>query len=99
MTNRELNYIRDLKRKIAANAAKRIHEWKKEQFEKAIAKDKVETEGDVYGIFCGLSKRAMENAALHRIRVLAGMRHSPVKIIELMEPKKEKIKNAKIKTM
>ena len=90
MTKRQLNYIRDLKRKIAADCAKRTREYKKKEFEKAIAKDNVQTVGDVCGIFYGLSKRAIEGAAFHRIEMLAGMGYSPAKIIELMEPKRNK---------
>jgi hypothetical protein len=90
MTKKQLAYIRDLKKKIGADSAKRTRAYKKNEFEKAMAKDKVETHGDIYGIFCGLSKRAMEISALHRIETLAAMGYSPKKIIELMEPKKEK---------
>jgi hypothetical protein len=90
MTKRQLSYIRDLKRKMATDLAKRTREYKKSEFEKAMAKDKVETHGDLYGIFCGLSKRAMEVSALQRIEALAVMGYSPKKIIELMEVKKGK---------
>jgi hypothetical protein len=90
MTKRELEYIRGLKREIGAKCAKKTREYKKNEFEKAIAKDKVETHGDIYGLFCGLSRRAMEVAALNRIESLAAMGYSPAKIIELMEVKRRK---------
>jgi hypothetical protein len=90
MTKRQLDYIRELKRDIAAKCAKKTREYKKNEFEKAMAKDKVETYGDIYGLFCGLSRKAMEVAALNRIERLAAMGYSPAKIIELMEVKKGK---------
>jgi hypothetical protein len=95
MTMRELEYIRKLKRQIAVKCAKRTREWKKKAFEDVIAKEKIETYGDIFGIFYGLSKRAIEVAALNRIEVLAGMGYSPARIIGVMEVKKEK-KNEKI---
>ena len=90
MTKKQLTSIRELKRKMAMDSAKHTREYKKSEFEKAMAKDKVETHGDIYGIFCGLSKRAMEVSALCRIETLAVMGYNPKRIIELMEPKKGK---------
>jgi hypothetical protein len=90
MTKRQLEFILELKKKLALDMAKRTREHKQNEFKKAIAKDKVETLGDVYGLFCGLSKRAMEVAAISRIESLARMGYNPAKIMELMEPKKEK---------
>jgi hypothetical protein len=90
MTKRQLNYIRDLKRKIAADCAKRIRESKKKAFDDVVAKGKIETYGDLFAVSGKLSKRAKEIAALNRIQVLAGMGYDPVKIIELMEPKSNK---------
>jgi hypothetical protein len=90
LSRRQLDFIRDLKRKIAADCARRTREYKKGELGKAVAKDKVETYGDVYGILCGLSRHAMEVAAMHRIETLAAMGYSPAKIIELMEVKKGK---------
>jgi hypothetical protein len=85
---RELKFIRDFKRQMALKCAKHTREWKKKEFENAMAKEKVETHGDIFGIFCGLSKRAMEVAALNRIEMLAGMGYSPARIVEVMEPKR-----------
>jgi hypothetical protein len=90
MTRRELKYIRDLKRQTAINCAKRTREWKEEAFENVMAKGKVETYGDVFGVFCGLSKKAVEVAALNRIEALARMGYSPARIMEVMEPKRIK---------
>jgi hypothetical protein len=95
LTKRQLNYIRELKREMAIKMAKKTREYKKNEFEKAVAKDKVETCGDIYGLLCGLSWRAKEIAAMNRIEMLAGMGYSPAKIIELMDIKKGK-RNEKI---
>jgi hypothetical protein len=88
LTKRQEEYIRGLRREIAAKCAKKTREYKREQFKAAMAKEKVETFGDVYGIFCGLSRRSMEVAALDRIETMARRGYSPVKIVELMEIKK-----------
>jgi hypothetical protein len=90
MAKRESKFIRDFKKKMALDMAKHTREHKKTEFKKAIAKEKVETLGDAYGLFCGLSKKAMEVAAIRRIESLARMGYNPAKIMELMEPKKEK---------
>jgi hypothetical protein len=88
MAKRESKYIRDLKRQLATNQAKRAREAKKKSFEEVMAKEKVETYGDIIGIFNGLSRNAIDLAAYHRIAELARFRKTPLEIIEIMEPKK-----------
>jgi hypothetical protein len=55
-----------------------------------MSKEKVETYGDIYDVLLGLSRRAMEVAAIERIRVLASMGYSPARIIKVMEVKRGK---------
>jgi hypothetical protein len=88
MTKRESKYIRDLKRQVAINCAKRTREWKKKAFKDVMAKGKVETYGDVCEIFNGLSRHAIEIAVYNRIMSLAAIGKTPGEIIEIMEPKR-----------
>ena len=92
MTKREraLEFARDFNRDFNRKADKRLREEKKKAFEDVVAKGKIETHGDLFAVLGKLSRRAKEIAALNRIQVLAGMGYDPVKIIELMEPKKRK---------
>jgi hypothetical protein len=79
-----------MKKQMAKDQARRTRKAKKEAFERVMAKEKVETYGDIYDVFLGLSKRAIEIAAIERIRVLGTMGYSPARIIEVMEVKKGK---------
>jgi hypothetical protein len=90
MTRSQLKYIQDLKKQMANDQARRTRKAKKEAFERVMSKEKVETYGDIYDIFCGLSRRAIEIAAIDRIRVLGTMGYSPARIIEVMEVKRGK---------
>jgi alkylated DNA nucleotide flippase Atl1 len=88
MARRETKYIRDLKKQIAKDRAKRVREAKKKSFEEVMVKGSVETYGDLSGIFNGLSRAAKDLAAYHRIAELARFRKTPREIIEIMEPKR-----------
>jgi hypothetical protein len=88
MAKREPKFIRNLKKQMAKSQAKYTRDHKKEEFEKVKAKGKEETYGDLYGIFCGLSKKAIVSAACWRIEWLASAGCSPTEIIERMEPKR-----------
>jgi len=88
MAKREPKFIWNLKKQMAKDMAKHTREYKKIELEKVKAKGKVETYGDIYGIFCGLSKKAIESAAFWRIEWLASAGCSPTEIIERMEPKR-----------
>jgi hypothetical protein len=87
---RETAAIRNIRKKIAQDQAKRTRARKKEAFEKVLSKEKVETYGDIFAIFDGLSKKAVEKTAFDKIFTLAHLGNSPAKIIELMERKKKK---------
>jgi hypothetical protein len=90
MTRSQLKYIRDLKKQMANDQARRTRKAKKEAFERVMSKEKVETYGDIYDLFCGLSRRALEVAALDRIQTLTRMGYSPERIIDVMEIKRKK---------
>jgi hypothetical protein len=53
-------------------------------------KGRVETVEDILGVFYGLSRGAVVNAAFYRIQSLAATGYSPVEIIGRMEPPKQK---------
>jgi hypothetical protein len=90
---RESKSIRDMKKQMAKEQAKRTREAKKKSFEKVMTKGSVETYEDVFGIFDGLSRRAIELAAYHRIEELARSRRTARQIIEIMEQKKRRKKD------
>jgi hypothetical protein len=79
-----------LKQKTAICLAKHIREWKREMFESACKKGKVETYGDVIGVFYGLSRKAVELAAYDKIQMLASLGYSAAEIAERMEGKNKK---------
>jgi hypothetical protein len=81
--------IQSLKKEWAKKMAAGTRARKKDEFEKVKAKGKVETFGDIYGVFCGLSKRAIEASAFHEIQKLAALGYGPEMIIERMEPVKK----------
>ena len=89
MKKREPKYIRDFKAKISKEVAQKTRKRKREEFSNALAKEKVENYGDIFALFCGLSKRAKDHAVLARIEMLARMGYSPADIIEKMEPEKK----------
>jgi hypothetical protein len=92
MTGRESKFIREAKKQAAKDQARRTRTAKKEAFERVAAKGKVETYGDIFDLFCGLSRRAVEIAALDRIRTFVRMGYSPERIIDVMEIKRKKRK-------
>ncbi len=61
---------------------------KKKAFAEVLAKEKVETYMDIYNIFCGLSRKAINSAAYKEIHALARSGFGPSAIVELMEGKK-----------
>jgi hypothetical protein len=81
---------RNFKKEIAVSRAKYTREWKRKMRDDVCGKGRVETVGDVLGVFYGLSRGAVETAALNRIQNLAAMGYSPVEIIGRMEPPKQK---------
>jgi hypothetical protein len=85
---REAKYVQEIKKQIAADVRKKRTALRKEEFQKAMSKDKVETYGDVFGIYYGLSARAKENAAYKQILFLARLGKTPQEIIKQMEVKK-----------
>jgi hypothetical protein len=87
MMKRKPKYIQEIKKQIAADARKRRTAFRKEQFQEALSKDKVETIGDVWGIYCGLSARAKENAVYHQILFLARCGKTAREIVSQMEVK------------
>jgi hypothetical protein len=89
-TKREEKFIRDFKKKMAVDMAKRVREARKKAFAEVMGKEKVETYGDIFAILDGLSRRAKEAVVWGRINYLAAQGRSPKQIIDIMEPKKEK---------
>ena len=63
-------------------------EAKKKMFAEVCAKGKVETLWDVYGVFFGLSRKAIENAAHREIMFHARLGRTVKEIIERMDDKK-----------
>jgi hypothetical protein len=90
MSRSEPKFIRDLKQQMAKDMARRTRKAKKESFERVLAKGTMETYGDIYDLFCGLSRRAIEVAAIERIHTFVRMGYSPERIIEVMEVKRRK---------
>jgi hypothetical protein len=88
MKKKELKAIRELKQEVNREVAKRLRKKRHEELTEVMAKDKVETYGDVDAIFYGLSKRAKDSAVLDRIFTLARLGNRPTEIIKIMEPKK-----------
>jgi hypothetical protein len=95
MAKREGQFIREFKKKMAVDMAKRTREARKKAFAEVMGKEKAETYGDIFAIFDGLSRRAKEAVVYGRIKYFVAMGRSPKQIIDIMEPKKEK-KNEKI---
>jgi hypothetical protein len=87
-TKRQEEYTRSLRRDMAKEMAEKIRRTKKEMFEKVRNKEKLETLDDVYYLFCGLSRAAVEISAIGIIRELAVRGCSPAKIVEILEPPK-----------
>ena len=76
---------KSLTREIAVAQARHTRKYKRDMFEAACEKGKVETYGDVVGIFFGLSRKAVERAAFNEIIRLAHFGFSPDKIAKYME--------------
>jgi hypothetical protein len=80
--------LREFKQKIAQEVAQKIRQQRREELSRLMAKDKVETYGDIIAIFNGLSRKAKDSAVLGRIYSLAKLGESPTEIMKTMEPKK-----------
>ncbi|MDR0877242.1 MAG: hypothetical protein LBN21_04255 [Treponema sp.] len=80
--------VREFRQEMAIKQRKRTSEWKRKEFEAALAKEKLETYRDIFGVFCGLSHKAMESAACQKIVKLAARGFNARQIIDYMEPKK-----------
>jgi hypothetical protein len=76
---------KSLTREIAVAQARHTRKYKRDMFEAACEKGKVETYRDVFGVFFGLSRKAIEVAALSEIIRLAHFGFSPDKIVKCME--------------
>jgi hypothetical protein len=88
MTKRELKSIQELKRKIRADVRKKMTVLRKEKFQEALSKDRIETFDDVCGIYYGLSAKAKENAVYHQILFLARCGKTAQEIVSQMGVKK-----------
>jgi hypothetical protein len=80
--------VREMLQEMAIKQRKRTNEMKRKSFEDALAKEKLETYGDLFGVFCGLSRKAIEAAACRKIEELAARGFNAQQIIVYMEPKK-----------
>jgi hypothetical protein len=76
-----------LKQEMAVRLAKKTREARRGLFDEVCKKGKVETAFDVIGVFHGLSRRAVEAAAIEKIMRLAGLMFTPEQIVKYMEPK------------
>jgi len=88
MKKSQPKYLREFKQKITREIAQKIRKRRREELLEVIAKDKVETYGDINAIFNGLSKRAKDRAVLDRIFTLVSLGKRPTEILEIMEVKK-----------
>jgi hypothetical protein len=88
MKKKQPKYVRELRQEIGREIAKKTRERRRKELAEVVAKDKVETYGDICAIFNGLSKRAKDSAVLNRIFMLARLGNRPTEIIKIMEPKK-----------
>jgi uncharacterized protein YxjI len=80
--------IQELKKEILAAVRKKRAALRKEKFQEALSKGKVETHGDVWDIYYGLSAKAKENAVYHQILFLARRGKTAQEIVNQMEVKK-----------
>jgi hypothetical protein len=90
MPRGESKSLREFKRQWAKDLAKRTRTFKRESFEKVLAKGGVATYDDICGIFNGLSCAAIELAAYHRINELVRYGMTPQEILRIMEPERRK---------
>jgi hypothetical protein len=88
MKKKQPKYVRELKQEIGREIAKKTRERRRKEFIAVMAKDKVETYGDIWAIFNGLSKKAKDSAVAQRIFTLARLGNRPKEIVEILEPKK-----------
>jgi hypothetical protein len=85
MAKRELT-PKELKKQWDRERAQATRKAKRERFEAVLQKGKVEYTADFYGLFCGLSRKAIDNAAFQRIihlTVVDGF--TPREVIRIME--------------
>jgi hypothetical protein len=87
MKKREPKYVQELRKEMADRLRKHTIEYKKEQFRKALSKGNVETFDDVYGIWCGLSAAAKENAVYKVIIDFARRGITAREIVDSLEVK------------
>ena len=80
---------KSFKREMSERLAKNTREWKRKMTTEVCEKNKVETVGDVLGVFYGLSRKAVEKAAFAMIQELAARGCTPAEIINRMEGKHE----------
>jgi len=86
--NKRQQSLREIKQKIAREVAQKIRKQRREEFSVVMAKNKIETYGDIFAIFNGLSKKAKDRAVIDKIYLLAKCGESPAEIIKTMEVKK-----------
>lgn len=79
---------KSIKQEIAARKRQVTREAKKRIFDEVWAKGKVENKRDVWGVFFGLSRKAVENAAIREIIFHARCGDTVKEIIERMKDKK-----------
>jgi hypothetical protein len=80
--------IKTIKQEIAARKRQVTREARKRMFDEVCAKGKVENSQDILGIFFGLSRKAIENAAIREIIFHARCGDTVKEIIEHMKDKK-----------
>lgn len=80
--------MKQIKNEIAQSKRKSMIEYKKKGFDEVMAKGKIETMLDVTKLFCGLSRKAIERAAMGEMLRLVSRNHTPQEIINIMEGKK-----------
>jgi alkylated DNA nucleotide flippase Atl1 len=90
MAKRESKFIRDFKQEFAKKCRKQTLERKRDELQKVLQKGKVETYSDIFGLFAGLTRKAIEIAAYEKIRRLASLGYDPKEILKLMNPEKTK---------
>jgi hypothetical protein len=78
---------KSIKREVSEFKAKTTRKIKREWFDKACKKSRVENGDDVCGVFMGLSRKAIELAAYDKIFRLARLGCSPLEIVKRMEGK------------
>lgn len=85
---RKAKSMKQIKQEMANFKRKATREYKKKGFDEVVAKGKIETMLDVTKLFCGLSRKAIERAAMGEMLRLVSRNHTPQEIINIMEGKK-----------